>query len=143
MSLIFNIEMRFTLSRPRATSPGDLMRLRRLFVPLVVLIALPVPRAASANAPAQPTPPGSFSIRGTVRDPAGAPVAGARVTTRRDGVSGPSAATDRNGAFTLALNAGRYTIVVAAEGFAPVSQTIDVPSNSEGRREFVLPIAGV
>src|SRR5438034_9705189 len=121
------------------------MRLRRLFVPLVVLMTLLLPRGASPHtpSPANQSPPASFPFRGRVLDPAGAAIAGARVTAIHDGLSGPSTTTDQSGAFTLTLEVGRYTVAVVADGFAQVSQTVTVPQKREDLREFVLPVAGI
>jgi hypothetical protein len=105
------------------------MRLCRWSLPLVALMALMarmalmallLPGGAWAQTPSQSNqiPARSFLLRGRVLDPAGASIAGARVTAIHDGVSGPSTVTDRNGAFTLTLAIGRYTIAVVADGFA-------------------------
>ena len=121
------------------------MRLRGLFVPLVVLMTLLLPRRASPHtpSPANQSPPALFPFRGRVLDPAGASIAGARVIAIHDGLSGPSTTTDQSGTFTLALAVGRYTVAVVADGFAQVSQTVTVPQQPEDPREFVLPLAGI
>jgi catecholate siderophore receptor len=120
------------------------MRLYRWSLPLVLMTLL-LPRGASPQTPApsnQP-PPASFPFRGRVLDPAGAAIAGARVTAIHDGRPGPSTTTDQSGAFTLTLAVGRHTIAVVADGFAQVAQTVNVPQKPEDSGEFVLPLAGV
>jgi catecholate siderophore receptor len=121
------------------------MRLCRWSLPVIVLMTLLLPRGAwpQTPSPSNQSPPVSVPFRGRILDPAGASIAGARVTAIHDGVSGPSTVTDRNGAFTLTLAMGRCTIAVVADGFAPIAPTVNVPQNSEDPREFVLPLAGV
>ena len=66
------------------------------------------------------------SINGTVVDPSGAAVAGARVTLARGGESAkPETHTDDNGQFTFVNVApGALQLTIAADGFAP--QTLAV-----------------
>jgi catecholate siderophore receptor len=109
-----------------------------LFGPL-----LPAAFAQSASHVPQPAPPG-FSLQGKVLDPAGASVAGATITGVPDGrPPGPSVLSDQHGDFKLTLEAGRYTIVVVADGFTAVSKIVDIPQTGAQSHEFVLPVSGV
>lgn len=65
--------------------------------------------------------PTSASIRGTVQDAGGAPVAGARVTiTNLERNQAQTAATDRQGHFRFpVLAVGEYQLDLTTEGFAP------------------------
>lgn len=123
------------------------MLLRRLSLLFAALFLFgPVPQAASAQSEPQSRQPEAtrFSLQGTVLDPGGGIVAGASITVVPDGrASGLSAVSDQRGDFTLALEAGRYTITVVADGFAPVSQIVDVPQTDAQSHEFVLPVAGI
>ncbi len=59
------------------------------------------------------------SVSGNVRDGAGAPVVGARVTL--SGPSSMSTTSDASGNFTLSLPAGIYKVSIAKPGYNPVS----------------------
>lgn len=66
---------------------------------------------------AAPTAGSLEEVRGVVRDAySGAPVAGARVTERREGVT---TLTDARGRFTLALSEGPHRLQLDAEGYHP------------------------
>ena len=76
----------------------------------------------------------TYVIRGTVRDPAGLPVPGARAYF----VGGPSAfpdvaaLTDERGGFALsAPSRGTYELECSADGFAPRRIAIAVPEATE------------
>lgn len=123
------------------------MLLRRLSVLCAALFLCgPFPRIAFAQSQPQSRPPESIrlSLQGTVLDPAGGRVAGACIAVVGDGrASGSSAVSDQRGDFTIELEAGRYTITVVADGFASVSQSVDIPQTGVQSHEFVLPVAGV
>ena len=89
--------------------------------------------------------PTRVQLRGTVLDATRAPIAGARVTATADGKTGSSVATtDPRGEFTFALEPGRYTVKVVADGFLELSQTLSADAATSGTsRELVLQIAGV
>src|SRR4051794_12731450 len=85
----------------------------------------------------------SFVLTGRVVDPLGAPLAGAAVTTVCAGAPLPAVATDQRGEFALDLPAGRCSITIAFEGFAPNVVTIDAAATGHEARQFTLQIAGV
>src|SRR5438128_9458871 len=112
------------------------MRLRRLLL-LFAAVCLVVPRPVVAQPP-------RFLLHGRVFDQMRGSIAGARISAVPDGRVGPqSAVSDQNGDFTLGLDAGPYTITVAADGFLAASQAIQVPQTGSESREFVLQVAGV
>jgi hypothetical protein len=83
----------------------------------------------------------AYVIRGTVRDPSGAPVPGARVYF----VGGPdpfpdvAAVTSEQGGFALsAPSGGRYRIESVADGFAPEVTAVDLPRAAETGVEIRL-----
>lgn len=115
-----------------------------LFAALFLFGQLSQSASAQSQAQASQPQPTPFSVYGKVLDSAGASIPGARVTAVADGrASGPSAVSDQSGDFTLVLDAGRYTLIIVADGFSPVSQTVDVPQAGTESREFVLRVAGV
>jgi catecholate siderophore receptor len=128
---------------------GDAMLLRGLLVPFAVLCCA-VPRLLTAAPQGSPLPgatgasPGQFELYGRVLDPAGASIAGARVSAARSGgvVPETSAVSDQNGEFTLQLPSGRYMIRIVADGFAEMSQLLDAKAGAESR-QYVLQLAGV
>jgi hypothetical protein len=86
---------------------------------ILLLVVLAGGRAAAEAGPIQAT--------GTVLDPAGRLVAGARIEF--DAASGArlTGATGRDGEFAIALPAwGIYTVRIDAQGFAPVTREADV-----------------
>lgn len=74
-------------------------------------VAIPVPSMAPDT------------LRGSVTDDAGRPLAGARVTIAELAVT---ATTGDNGAFAVAAPDGRYTVVIAHEGHESVSRLVRV-----------------
>lgn len=119
-----------------------MFRRRRLpLFPLIVLLSLPSVRVAGA---ASGTVQSRFSLHGTVVDPMGAAVSGARVTAvLKGGAPGPSAVSDQAGTFTLPLDAGRYTIRVEAAGFSDASLDFTTSLAGSESRQFVLRVAGI
>jgi len=112
----------------------------RSVVPLLLLAFSAVPAAAQA-----PTegPAIHSGMRGRVLDSTGAPIAGARISALRYGSSSAtSAVSDPNGAFSLPLEAGRYTLVVESDGLQEARQTLDVSGSGSDSREFILQVAG-
>src|SRR2546427_585024 len=99
--------------------------------PAVLFAALFVLSAFSGRVAAQ----SQYSLHGRVLDPTGAPIAGARVRVVSDG-SAPATlmVASPTGEFTIALDPGRHTVSVTADGFEEVSQTILVQNaGSESR----------
>lgn len=78
------------------------------------------------------------SLKGTVVDPAGAPIPAATVAL--NGL--PPVLTDEQGAFVFTLRPGAYKLVIAKEGFSDSAQTLDLPSDGLALR-LVLSISPV
>ena len=120
--------------------------LRRLLLRLTLIVLVAFPRTVLAQSRDQSPEPsaGQFSLQGKVLDPAGGAVVGARVSAIRDrALSGRSVVSDQRGEFTLLLDAGRYAISVAADGFATTTETMSVPQTGSQSRAFTLQVAGV
>ena len=102
------------------TLAPDPLRLRTVFVLVVLLIALNTTSRAQA--------PSSFA--GTVVDEAGSAVPGARVTARDpQGTVVKTTLTDGTGAFAFSgLTPGTYVVLVEMPLFSPSTETITVPS---------------
>lgn len=85
------------------------------------------------------------SLRGTVVDPLGAVVAGARVDVLRDGAAVKSTTTDAEGKFTIdALAAGRYVVAAAAAGFERrESAAVLLREGGRGVADVMLQIGGL
>ncbi|HSB09473.1 MAG TPA: TonB-dependent siderophore receptor [Blastocatellia bacterium] len=82
-------------------------------------------------------------LRGKVLDPAGAPIAGARIGAVLDGrVSGGSTTSDQAGEFSLLLEPGRYAITVIADGFEEASGTLDIIKSRTEYYSVILQVAG-
>src|SRR5260370_9528703 len=73
------------------------------------------------------------TIAGTVKDPSGAVVTGARIEITGDDLSQPLLLTsDESGKFVAAkLNAGKYSIRVAKEGFDDLVTTVDLRGSAD------------
>ena len=86
--------------------------LRRVFAFALLIAAL------AASAVAQ-TAPAAGTLRGTVLDPSGAVVAGAKVTASQSAGPSRTVTTNSNGAYEIGnLPAGQYSITSNAKGFA-------------------------
>src|SRR5947207_3227843 len=90
-------------------------------------------------------PQATTTLRGRILDPAGGAIAGARLVAVGEGGSPVISTTSaRDGAFTVPLPAGRYTLTIAAEGFAPASYELAAaPSAADAARDFVLAVAAI
>ncbi|MEP6923756.1 MAG: carboxypeptidase-like regulatory domain-containing protein [Pyrinomonadaceae bacterium] len=74
-----------------------------------------------ANATSKSTS-GFGTIRGLIRDEAGAPIAGALIALFRDGVATVrQVRSEANGSFSARVSPGRYSLTAMAEGFSVVS----------------------
>src|SRR5262249_6255322 len=81
-------------------------------------------------------------LRGKVVDPAGAPVAGARITVVPEGRgAGPSTVSDQSGEFSLSLEPGSYTIKINAQGFLEAPRTVIIKDTDSEFLEVTLQIA--
>ncbi len=83
-------------------------------------------------------------LHGRILDPAGAPIAGARVTVvGEEHGAGPvaTAVSGPGGRFDLELAAGRYSLRVEAEGFADAVQRVTLAPGSTTPVELVAQVA--
>src|SRR5258707_3157296 len=84
-----------------------------------------------------------WPLRGGVRVSTGAAFSGEGVTAVPDaGAARPSAVTDGQGEFRLALDAGGYTIRILAAGFVEQSLALTARDTGVESHEFVLAVAG-
>jgi catecholate siderophore receptor len=82
-----------------------------------------------------------FTLRGTVLDATGAPVAAATVTAVPESrVQGLSTQTDPKGEFTLGLPLGSYAVKVVAAGFKEAWQSVSATAAGTESRQFVLEV---
>jgi len=112
--------------------------------------------------PAQPTPDGVYrnvqvrsgettavgdfvlepepgTVTGTVSDVnTGQPIANARVTAVAGANTRADRTTDENGVYRFSVPAGEYVITAVAPGYAPESQTLNVPANQTTTLNFQL-----
>jgi Carboxypeptidase regulatory-like domain/Peptidase family M1 domain len=96
--------------------------------------------AVAALSHAAPAP----AIAGSVKDPSGAPIAGAHIECSPVSAAGEprSAATDTAGIFRMdGLTPGRYRIRVAQPGFAPFEREVTVGETGDAGIEIRLEIA--
>jgi iron complex outermembrane receptor protein len=84
--------------------------------PLLGLLLLFISAIAQAQTP-------SGTVKGTVKDPTGAPVA--RATVQAD-KGGKGTSTDENGAYSLALPAGVYQLTISSVGYTPQTVTVTI-----------------
>jgi TonB-dependent Receptor Plug Domain/Carboxypeptidase regulatory-like domain len=104
---------------------------------------MPTVLAAAVAITLEAMPAAGFDLQGRVLDPTGAAIAGASVTAVPDaGAARPSAVTDGQGGFRLALGAGGYTIRIVAAGFVEQSLALTARDTGVDSREFVLSVAG-
>src|SRR3979490_2770516 len=80
------------------------------------------------------------SIRGTVTDPSGSVIAGAKVTARNIGTGlRREATTGQDGAYVLAeLPAGEYTVTAESTGLSPSAQNVQVNVGLDTSANFDL-----
>jgi len=102
---------------------------------LAVLFSVILVPAVLGQAPTKKT-----VLRGKVVDPNHAGIPGADILTSGTGLPNSSAATDRDGEFSLTLEPGEYQVRVVAEGFSEAIQTVSLVANSQPV-EIVLPVA--
>ncbi|MBO0858344.1 MAG: TonB-dependent siderophore receptor [Chloracidobacterium sp.] len=82
------------------------------------------------------------TLRGKIVDPAGAPIAGARITVSREGLtSANNTVADGAGEFFLALEPGEYTLRVATQGFLETYRTVTLKDSGAESVEIALQIA--
>jgi catecholate siderophore receptor len=103
-------------------------RLVILAAAALLLQLLPSPAAAQE----------SFSFHGTVLDPTGAAIAGARVST-----GSTRTVTDQTGEFTLPLTPGVHQITLESDGFMPATAQVTAKAAGGESRTITLEIAGL
>lgn len=104
-----------------------------LLLPLLAGCAVVQDWPGEDDRPGVPGASQAGMLSGVVRDEAGVAISGAHVTTSPGGVE---ATTDASGAWSIArVVPGEYTVVVAADGYVPV--TSDVLSLTDGDGEYV------
>jgi len=79
------------------------------------------------------------TLSGTVKDPSGLPVPGAKIEITGENLAQPLTLTsDQNGNFLLAdLKPGKYTLLVTKDGFHPLTSSVEV----HGKVELPLTLA--
>jgi catecholate siderophore receptor len=88
------------------------------------------------------TSPKKAVLQGKVLDPNRAAIPAADVWFTAGGVPSASTVTDQNGEFSLPLEPGSYQMRVLAEGFAELTETVNVAGNPSSRRlEIFLTVA--
>src|SRR5215216_6891807 len=87
-----------------------------------LLCAALLTASAFAQAPANK----KMLVFGKVVDPNRAAIAGADISASATGLPSSSAVTDRNGEFSLMVEAGEYHVRVTAEGFSEVTEIINL-----------------
>ncbi len=79
------------------------------------------------------------TVTGTVTDVnTGQPIANARVTAVAGTNTRADVTTDANGQYTFTVPAGEYVVTAVAPGYAPESQTLNVPANQTTTLNFQL-----
>jgi len=73
------------------------------------------------------------TLSGTVKDPSGLPVAGAKVEVTGEMLAQPiTVTTDQTGRFVAGdLKPGKYSVKVTKDGFQPVTSTVDLKGTSD------------
>jgi carboxypeptidase family protein len=93
-----------------------------LFAPILALLGLTLPTGLRAD-----------TISGTVKDPSGAVVAGARIEISGDNLSQPIVLTsDESGKFAASdLSPGKYSVRVTKEGFEEIVSPVDLRGTAD------------
>jgi catecholate siderophore receptor len=81
-------------------------------------------------------------LQGKVTDPAGAPIAGARITAVPEGRgAGSSTVSNQSGEFSLSLDPGGYTIKIDAQGFLEAPRAVIIKDTGSEFLQVTLQIA--
>src|ERR1051326_8993395 len=84
------------------------------------------------------------SLTGRVSDPSHAPIVGARVEAQTESAkTGPTVVTDETGTFSLNLVPGKYLLKISKDGFAEISQPIEVTSSDIRQQDILLQVSTV
>src|SRR5262249_20715700 len=98
-------------------------------VRVVLVLAISGVGTASAWPAEAQVPSAELAIRGVVLDSSRGVVAGARIEAASAAdAQEVSTISDRNGAFTLTVKAGRYRLRILANGFSILEQTVAAAS---------------
>ena len=119
----------------RSKRPGNFIH--RLFLTSLSLLLI-LPLSVVAEAPPDPAAGrgSSASFEGRVLDASGAAVSGAQITLSPDNQESPTSVTsDGSGSFSVVVRPGRYTVTVAARGFATFSDEMTLTSGASTSRE--------
>jgi TonB-dependent receptor len=112
--------------------------LNKLFRPFLLLMSLLL--AASLCAVAQSGSSAGASVNGTIKDPSGAVVQGAKIVLDP---TGATAATDAQGAFSLRnVKAGTYRVTVSYVGFGPALTTVTLTPGQTLTLNVALSVGG-
>ena len=108
------------------------MSLRTPLLPALAICAALSALPASAQS-------ASATLKGTVRDAAKAPVAGATVTaTDQATKASVKATTGADGSYTLSLPPGLYSVTASAPGFWEPAVSLEVAAGRESQADFSL-----
>jgi hypothetical protein len=89
--------------------------------------------------------PAQSAIAGTITDPSGAAIAGAKVAVRQaSGASAVSAISDTSGQFIIAgLQPGQYELQVSSAGFQAATKEVEVQKDQVARADSSLVLGSV
>ncbi len=111
----------------------------KLDSPVLALLLLCPAAATPVMALAQNTVSGSGTVNGTVKDPTGAVLPGAKIVLQPNGTS---VASDAQGSFTIRdLKPGTYTAIVSYVGFASFESTIGIEAGKSTLLNATLNVA--
>lgn len=77
-------------------------------------------------------------LRGAVTDVDSDPLADVEIRCYHDGTLIDTATTDGTGEYALALAVGLYEVVATADGYAPVSEPVEIEEDTQTFRDFEL-----
>ncbi len=112
--------------------PSNALRYRILIASIVCFLLLPVAVRANNYLTITSIPPGA-SISGTVKDPSGAVVAGARIELTGSSLPQPIVvASDGSGRFSIPdLQAGQFSVRVSKDGFDDSVTLVDLQGSAD------------
>jgi TonB-dependent receptor len=112
----------------------------KLDSPLLALLILCPAVASPAHALGQIVATANGALNGTVKDPTGAVLAGAKIVLQP---TGTSVASDAQGSFTLRdLKPGTYTATVSYVGFTPFTSTLVIEAGKPALLNATLNVGG-
>lgn len=101
-----------------------------------------LPASVLAQQKSQQFEPFAYAISGTVLDPSGALIPGARLTlVKEDGTSIAQTVADDKGSFRFDnVNSGRYRILVQAVGFRDTKTDVSLGARSRAEIRIIMPL---